>query len=151
MEITGSQKIKASREQVFQGLLNQDVLKNSIPGCEGAETFEDANGKHTSFTVTTGVPGFKGPYRIDLQTTEVTPPSHLVLTASPSSSVGSVVARCPIDLTQEADGSTLLSYSAHAELSGKIAATPEFILKGAVKGALDHFFKSFEKQVLALA
>jgi hypothetical protein len=32
-------------------------------------------------------------------------------------------------------------------MEGKIAATPEIILKGAVKVALDQFFKNFEKQV----
>ncbi len=35
-------------------------------------------------------------------------------------------------------------------MEGKVAATPEFILKPAVKKALDEFFKNFEKQVSAV-
>jgi len=42
---------------------------------------------------------------------------------------------------------TNLSYNAVATLEGKIANTPELIIKGAVKVALDQFFKNFEKQV----
>jgi carbon monoxide dehydrogenase subunit G len=41
----------------------------------------------------------------------------------------------------------MLNYNAHAEIEGKIASTPEIVLKGAVKMALGQFFKNFEKQV----
>ncbi|TME06156.1 MAG: hypothetical protein E6I80_14890 [Chloroflexi bacterium] len=60
--------------------------------------------------------------------------------------MGSVKAACTVDLADDADN-THLSYNADAEMEGKIAATPEIILKGAVKIALDKFFKNFEKQV----
>ncbi|MBV9708536.1 MAG: hypothetical protein JO125_14145, partial [Chloroflexi bacterium] len=66
----------------------------------------------------------------------------------PSSSLGSINATCVVDLAEEAQ-STNLSYNAHAEMEGKIAAMPDMILKGAVKVALDQFFKSFEKQVVS--
>jgi hypothetical protein len=36
-------------------------------------------------------------------------------------------------------------------MEGKIAATPEVIAKGAVKVALDQFFKNFEKQASVYA
>ena len=81
-----------------------------------------------------------------LQTGEVVAPSRVVLIAEPKSSMGSVKAACTVDLADDADN-THLSYNADAEMEGKIAATPEIILKGAVKVALDQFFKNFEKQV----
>jgi len=69
-----------------------------------------------------------------------------VLIAEPTSSLGSVKAACTVDLVEEA-AATAMSYAAHAELTGKIAATPEFVIKSAVKSALDQFFKNFNKQV----
>jgi carbon monoxide dehydrogenase subunit G len=45
------------------------------------------------------------------------------------------------------DAGTHLNYNANAVMDGKIAATPDMIVKGAVKVALDQFFKNFEKQV----
>ncbi len=146
MDITGNQKINAPQQQVFQALLNPDVLKNSVPGCEEAEFVETPEGRQLKLTVSPNIPGLKGPYRVYLQAKDVVAPSHLVLVAEPTSSIGSVKAACTIDLAQEATY-TSLNYAAHADLSGKIAATPEIIVKPAVKSALDTFFKNFEKQV----
>jgi carbon monoxide dehydrogenase subunit G len=149
MEITGSQKVKATRQQVFNALLNPEVLKNSIPGCDSAEFVDFPSGRQLKLSVSPNLPGLKGPFTIFLQTGEVVAPSRVVLIAEPTSSLGSVKATCVTDLTDDAEG-TLLSYSAQAQIDGKIAATPEFVIKGAVKVALDQFFKNFEKQVSSI-
>jgi len=149
MDITGSQKIKAPRQQVFSALLNPEVLKESIPGCENAKLVDTPLGQQLKVKISPNIPGLKGPYVVFMRTGEVIPPSRVVLIAEPSSSAGSVKATCLVDLAEEA-GITKLSYNAHAEMEGKIASTPEIILKGAVKVALDQFFKNFEKQVVAI-
>lgn len=146
MEITGNQKVKASRQQVFNALLNPEVLKNCVPGCESAEFVDFPTGRQLKLTVSPDFPGFKGPYNIFLQTADVVPPSHLVLIAEPTSSFGSIKSNCAIDLIEDAEG-TNLAYTAQASLEGKIAATPEILIKGAVKAALGAFFKNLEKQV----
>ena len=148
MDITGNQKIKAPRQQVFQALLNPEMLKDSIPGCESAEIVDFPTGPQLKLVISPNIPGFKGSHTVFLQTGEVIPPSRVVLIAQPSSSLGSINATCVVDLAEEAQ-STNLSYNAHAEMEGKIAAMPDMILKGAVKVALDQFFKSFEKQVVS--
>jgi|SRR6185312_8164701 len=149
MDVTGTQKIKAPRQQVFQALLNPNVLKESIPGCESAELVESPAGSQLKLAVAPNLPGMKGAYAIYVRTGEVVAPSRIVLITEPSSSIGSIKATCAIDLADHAEG-TMLSYNAHAEIEGKIAATPEFVIKGAVKVALDQFFKHFEKQVLSM-
>ena len=146
MNITGRQKIKAPQSQVFYALLNPSILQESIPGCESAELVDMADGQQLKLKISPNIPGFKGPYVVFLQTGEVVAPSRVVLIAEPKSSMGSVKAACTVDLAEEADN-THLSYNADAEMEGKIASTPEIILKGAVKVALDQFFKNFEKQV----
>lgn len=149
MEVSGSQKIKAPREVVFQGLLNPQVLQNSIPGCESAEFVDFPTGRQLKMTISIDFPGLKGSHTIFLQTGEVVAPSRVVLITEPSSPFGSVKATCTIDLSEAADG-TDLSYSALAEREGKIAAIPDIMIKGAVKSALDRFFKNFEKQVASI-
>jgi carbon monoxide dehydrogenase subunit G len=150
MNISGNQKIKAPRPDVFSALLNPEVLQESIPGCENAELVEMAGGQRMKLRISPNIPGLKGPYNVYLQTGEVIAPSRVVLIAEPTSSIGSIKATCVVDLTEEANGPTNLSYNAHAEMEGKIASTPEIILKGTVKVALDQFFKNFEKQVSAI-
>ena len=151
MDITGSQKIKAPRPQVFAALLNPDVLKESIPGCESAKLVDMAGGQQLKLRISPNIPGFKGSHVVFLQTGEVVAPSRVVLIAEPTSSMGSIKAICTVNLAEDAGGAaTILSYNAHAEIEGKISNTPEIILKGTVKVALDQFFKHFEKQVVAI-
>jgi len=146
MDISGSQKIKASQQRVFQAIFDPTILKNSIPGCGGAEYVDTPVGRELLLTVSPSVPGLKGPYQIPLRTEDVVEPSHLVIVAEPSSSIGSVKARCTVDLA--ADGaSTVVNYTANAVLDGKIGAIPEIVIKPALKGAVDHFFKNLEKQI----
>jgi|SRR5579859_3940454 len=149
MKISGSQKIKAPQAQVFSALLNPDVLQESIPGCESAKLVDMPTGQQLRLKISPNIPGLKGPYVVFLQTGEVVAPSRVVLIAEPKSSMGSIKATCTVDLSEVAD-STNLNYNASAEIEGKIASTPEIILKGAVKVALDQFFKNFEKQVSAI-
>lgn len=146
MDISGNQKVKAPRPQVFNALLNPEVLKNCIPGCEGAEFVDSPSGRQLKLVVSPNIPGLKGPYNVFVQTREVVAPSHVVLIAEPTSSIGSVRATCTINLADDAEG-TLLNYSGHAEMEGKIAATPDIIINGGMKMALGQFFKNFEKQV----
>ena len=149
MDFSGSQTIKATRPQVFHALLNPEVIKNSIPGAEAAEFVDFPTGRQLKLTISVNLPGIKGSHTIFLQTGEVVEPSRVTLITEPNSSLGSVKATCTVDLTDAADG-TLLSYSAHADRSGAVAAIPELVVKGAVKPALDTFFKNFEKQVSAI-
>jgi uncharacterized protein len=146
MDVSGNQKVKAPRPQVFNALLDPEVLKNCVPGCEGAEFVDFPTGRQLKLVVSPNIPGLKGPYNVFLQTGEVVAPSRVVLIAEPKSSVGSIKATCIIDLTDDAEG-TQLNYSGHAEIEGKIAATPDIVMNGAMKMALGQFFKNFEKQV----
>jgi len=146
MDVSGSQKVKAPRPHVFNALLDPEVLKKSVPGCDSAEFVDFPTGRQLKLTVSPSIPGLKGPYNVFLQTGEVVAPSRVVLIAEPTSSMGSIKATCTIDLNEDGRG-TNLNYNAHAVMDGKIAATPDIIVKGAVKVALDQFFKNFEKQV----
>lgn len=148
MDIAGSQKVTAPREKVFNALLDPEILKKSVPGCESAEFVNMGGGQQLKLIITTGVPGFKGPYDIFVRTGEVVAPSRVVLITEPESSLGSVKATCTVDLSDDPAG-TSLNYNAHAEMAGKIGSVPEVVIKPAVKGALDKFFSSFEKQVSA--
>jgi carbon monoxide dehydrogenase subunit G len=148
MEITGSHTITAGSLQVFQALLNPVALKESIPGCSAAEYTEVAwaPGQYIKLTISPSFPGLSGTYDVYVKPEEVVEPSHLVLVSTPSSAIGSINARCVVDLV--ADGAnTTVNYATTATLEGKLAATPEFVVKPAVKGFLDRFFKNLEKYV----
>ncbi len=149
MDVSGSQKVKAPRPHVFNALLDPEVLKKSVPGCDSAEFVDFPTGRQLKLTVSPSIPGLKGPYNVFLQigSQSRTPTMDtVVLIAEPTSSIGSIKATCAIELTDEPEG-TLLNYNGNAEMNGKIAATPDMIINGTMKVALNNFFKNFEKQV----
>jgi carbon monoxide dehydrogenase subunit G len=150
MDVSGNQKVKAPRQTVFNALLDPEVLRKSVPGCDSAEFVDFPTGRQLKLVVSPSIPGLKGPYNVFLQTGEVIPPSRVVIIAEPTSSMGSIKATCTIDLVDDG-GITNLNYNANAVMDGKIAATPDMIVKGAVKVALDQFFKNFDKQVSQVA
>ena len=152
MDVSGSQKVKAPRPHVFNALLDPEVLKKSVPGCDSAEFVDFPTGRQLKLTVSPSIPGLKGPYNVFLQigSQSRTPTMDtVVLIAEPTSSIGSIKAICTVELTDE-PGGTLLNYNAHVSMDGKIAATPDMIINGAMKVALSNFFKNFEKQVSAV-
>ena len=146
MDVSGSQKVKAPRPYVFNALLDPEILKKSVPGCDNAEFVDFPTGRQLKLIVSTSIPGLKGPYNVYLQPVEIVAPSRVVLKAEPHNSMGSIKATCIIDLIEDGTD-TNLNFSANAIMNGKIAATPDIIVKGAVKVALDQFFKNFEKQI----
>src|SRR5216684_631931 len=115
MDFSSSHKVKAPRAQVFESLLNPEILKNSVPGCESAEFVDFPTGRQLKVTISPSIPGLKGPYKVFLQTGEVVAPSRVVLIATPKNSAGSVKATCVVDLAEDAEG-TNLSYNAQAEI-----------------------------------
>ena len=121
MDVSGSQKVKAPRPYVFNALLDPEILKKSVPGCDNAEFVDFPTGRQLKLIVSTSK-------------------------AEPHNSMGSIKATCTIDLIEDGTG-TNLNFHANAIMDGKIAATPDIIVKGAVKVALDQFFKNFEKQI----
>ena len=159
MEISGTQKVKAPRPQVFDALLNPEVLKNSVPGCDSAEFVDFPTGRQLKLVISPSIPGLKGPYNVFLQNGTASaaaslPPaadqwSRIVYIAEPTSSFGSIKATGVIDLADDPAG-TMLSYKADAEVSGKVAGIPDMVVNGAVKMALGQFFKNFAKQVSAV-
>jgi len=150
VEIVGSQKINAGQRQVFQALLEPKALKESIPGCSEAEYVEmpgtPEGGRHIRLVISPNFPGLNGPYEIFIRPEDLIEPSHIVLKCSPSSAIGSIDARCIVALVDEGPQTTI-NYLTTATLEGKIALTPEFVIKTAVKGVLDHFFKNLEKHI----
>src|SRR5437762_13015335 len=109
MDVSGSQKVKALRPHVFNALLDPEVLKKSVPGCDSAEFVDFPTGRQLKLTVSPTIPGLKGPYNVFLQTAEVVAPSRGVPIAAPTSSMGSIKATCTLDFNAHG-GATNLNY-----------------------------------------
>src|SRR5512135_461924 len=114
MNVTGSQKIGASRQHTKDMLLNPETLKKSIPGCEGAEFVDFPTGRQLKLVISVNLPGLKKQHEVFLRAGEVVAPTRVVFISEPNGSSGSIKAVCTVDLMDDPMG-TNLNYNASAE------------------------------------
>ena len=143
MKLSGTHKFKAPSTQVFNAILNPDVLKACIPGCDSIEYLDSS---HIQANLALPFPGLKGPYGLIVNIANQQAPRYLELQLQRSGRGGSVNAVSQINLSDEADGTTL-SYNANAELSGAAALANNIIGEGAAKNMLGTFFKNLDKTI----
>lgn len=144
MDINGSHQFaNATPQQVWNALMNPDVLKASIQGAQQVEVTPNA------VTVTATLPGaipMLGGKSITggANITEQTPPTHAVLSVDRSGSFGSIKGQMTIDLVAAGAGTTL-NYNGHFDTGGMIGMVPG--VGGMAKSALDGFFKNVESKI----
>ncbi len=143
MKLNGSYKFKASSSQVFNAILNPTVLKACIPGCKAVE-YIDPNSIKAS--ITTPLPGLKGPYNVIINIAQKQAPNYLTLRVQRQGTGGSINALSNINISDEGDGS-LLKYDANADLSGPVAIANNPIGEGFTKSSLGSFFKNLDKTI----
>jgi carbon monoxide dehydrogenase subunit G len=143
MKINGTHKFnKVSSTDVYNAILNPNILQSSIPGCNSVEIL-DAN--RMKVNITTPLPGLKGPYGIVVNV-EQPAPNKLVLSVQRKGTGGSINASSLISIQDEADGA-LLSYEASADLQGPIAIANNPIGQGITKNSLGAFFKNLDSAI----
>ncbi|GCE02855.1 CoxG family protein [Dictyobacter aurantiacus] len=143
MKLSGTHKFKASSVQVFNAILNPEVLKASIPGANSV-SYENPNTLYVE--ITTSLPGLRGPYGLNLNIVRRQDPSYLELQLLRQGKGGSINAVAQISLVDEADGA-LLTYNGNAELEGPVAIASNPLGQGIVKNSLSSFFKNLEKNI----
>lgn len=142
MKLNGTHKFKASSYQVFQAILNPNVLKECIPGCQ---SIENLNAESIMANITTPLPGLKGPYSAIIHIAQRQEPSILVLEVQRQGRGGSIKATSHINITDDVDGGALLTYNATADLSGPVSIANNPLGENITKNSLGTFFKNLDK------
>jgi len=143
MKLNGTHKFKAASAQVFNAMLNPEVLKSCIPGCESVE-YLTANQMQVSMT--TPLPGLKGPFGIPITITQCQEPDFLEFQVQRQGAGASVSATGKITLIDEPDGA-LLVYDANAQLTGAAAIANNPFGARTIKGSLHFCFKNLDAAI----
>jgi len=144
MKLNGTHKFKATGTQVFNAILNPEILKSSIPGCEAVAY---SSPSQITVDITTPLPGLRGPIPMAIDIVNQQAP-NIELQVQRTGKGGSVNAVCKISIADEAGGA-LLSYDAKADLEGMIAVADNPIGQPIVKNSLNSFFKNLDKALEA--
>ncbi|TWI58147.1 SRPBCC family protein [Halalkalibacter nanhaiisediminis] len=144
MDGNGSLKLDANKEKSWNVLLDPDVLERCIMGCEKLELV-DENTYHADLSV--GIAAVKGQYTSIIKITNVEKPERYTLIVKGEGGPGNVEATANIELTEQDEQTTVLSYSYEAEVGGKVAMVGQRMLGGVAKLIIKDFFKKFAKEL----
>jgi len=148
MEITGESLIPAPQQRVWEALNDPSVLKASIAGCQQLDKLSD-----TEFAaiVTTRVGPISTTFRGSVTLSELDAPNSYTLTGRGQGGAAGF-ARMVSRVTLAPQGEqTLLRYTAHAEIGGKLASVGSRLVQSVARKNADDFFSAFARQLGAPA
>jgi hypothetical protein len=140
LKIEGNYSFNATRERVWQVLLDPKIMAQCMPGCESMN--EVAPDKYET-VMKVGVASVKGTFKGKVAIKDKQAPAHYVLSGEGSGGPGFMQGDVAIDL-EECNGQTLLKYSTEPKIGGLIASVGSRMLNGVAKLMAEQFFKKME-------
>jgi len=140
MDFTGRYSIPAPPETVWQALNDAEILKRCVPGCEELEKTSDTDFRAVA---TLKIGPMKASFRAKIALSDLAPPRRCKITGEGQGGVaGFAKGHAEVELAPEGAG-TLLSYTAHASVGGKLAQIGQRLIDSAAKQLADDFFARF--------
>ncbi len=145
MDMSGSQRIEASRQRVWEGLNDPDVLKQCIPGCEAIELTSptEMNAK-----AVLKIGPVKASFAGKVTLSELDPPNGYTITGEGQGGVaGFAKGGATVRLEADGEDATILHYDAKADVGGKIAQLGARLIDGTAKKLAGDFFERFSQAI----
>lgn len=144
MEITGTQTIAAPRQQVWDALNDPAVLKLSLPGCISVDRTSPEEFK---VVMAAAIGPLRARFNGVLRMSDVNAPESCTMVfEGQGGAVGFGKGNSVVKLS-ESNGQTELSYSAEAQVGGKLAQVGSRLIDSVARKMADDFFKAFKAQL----
>jgi hypothetical protein len=148
MEMTGEYRIPASREKVWEALNDPEVLKVCIPGCE--ELTKDSD-TELSAKVKTRVGPVSAKFAGKVTLSDINPPESYKISGEGTGGVAGFAKGGAVVNLAEDGAETILTYTATAQVGGKLAQIGSRLIDATAKKMADQFFSKFAAEVGATA
>lgn len=144
MEFSGEYRIPARQQQVWDALNDPAVLLASIAGCKQLEKVSDSE---FNAIVVTRVGPISATFRGSVTLSDLKPPHSYTLTGQgQGGAAGFARMQARVNLKEEG-AETVLSYTASAEIGGKLASVGSRLVQTVAKKNADDFFSAFARQL----
>jgi carbon monoxide dehydrogenase subunit G len=144
MQITGTQSIAATRDQVWSALNDPAILKGCLPGCESVERVTP---ELFRVVVVSAIGPLRARFNGNLQLTQARPPQSCVMVfEGQGGAVGFGKGQATVEL-DEVGNMTELRYSAQAQVGGTLAQIGSRLIDSVARKMSDDFFEAFRKLV----
>ena len=144
MKMTGTQRISAAPQRVWQALNDPAVLRASIPGCQSLD--READDRYAAVVeVKIGPIGAR--FRGTVSIADIEPGKGYTLALQGNGGIaGSVKGSATVRLREEAGG-TLIAYEVDAEVGGRMAQLGGPIIDATARQLAGKFFARFAEAV----
>lgn len=144
MEMTGEQLIPASQQETWNALNDTGVLKACVPGCESIEA---AGNDEYVVLMTARVGPVSAKFKGKMKLSDVKPPeSYTIAFEGQGGVAGFAKGSASVRLAPDGHG-TKLTYSAKANVGGKLAQIGSRLVDAAAQKVAGDFFAAFNAKV----
>jgi carbon monoxide dehydrogenase subunit G len=144
LEFSGAPEIGASREKVWDRLMDPEFIAASAPGVESVEAVDP-----THFRVNSGIG--VGPVRLafnlDIELSGIVAPDRLTMTARGKASGSTVDVVSNVRLEEVGADRTRLNWSATSEISGAVTSIGPRLLEAIGRRLTEEFWNDFARRV----
>jgi len=142
MELSGEHTFDAPRERVWQFLLDPDVLRQCLPGCE---KLDEIGPEEYEATMKIGVAAIRGTYQGRVKISDKQEPDRYRMLVEGKGPAGQITGEGTLELHAEG-GRTRVSYTGTANVRGTLARVGARVMQPAAKMIVGQFFNCLERK-----
>jgi len=144
MDMTGEYRIAAARDVVWAALNDAEVLKACIPGCQELEKTSDTE---MTALVVLKIGPVKAKFKGAVELVNINAPEGYTIQGEGTGGIAGY-AKGSADVALAADGDeTVLTFTANANVGGKIAQLGSRLIDSTAKKLANKFFDNFHKHL----
>jgi hypothetical protein len=145
MQLTHQQTLPVSQSQAWEALNDTSLLQQAIPGCE---SLTPAGENQYELLITAAIGPVKAKFKGKLQLENLLPPSSYTLRfEGQGGAAGHGKGNAEVRLEAVGANQTMLHYTAHATVGGKIAQIGSRLVDMAAQKMATEFFETFNTKL----
>ena len=144
MELTGEHTFAAPRERVWAFMLDPEVLRQCLPGCEQLDLIGP---DEYSATMKIGVAMIRGTFQGKVKITDKQEPERYTMAVEGSGPQGQVSGVGTLELIDQGE-TTLVRYKGDANVRGTLARVGARVVQPAARMIVGQFFERMENEAV---
>jgi len=145
MELTETYTLPVPQQRAWEALNDTEILRASIPGCDSIEPDGD---NAYAVTLSASVGPVKARFKGRMELTDIDAPNtYTIVFEGQGGAAGFGKGQTHVKLEPDGDEATKLTYTATAQVGGKLAQIGSRLVDGAARKIAGEFFKRFGEQL----
>lgn len=147
MKVSGDFTFDAPQSEVWEALLDPEVLASVLPGCEKLDLVGE-NQYEGALKIKVGP--VQGKFQGKIGLSDIVPPEGYAMTVDGRGAPGFVKAKAKVSLAPTAGGAkTVMTYDSDAQVGGRIATVGQRLLDSSAKAIIKQSLEGLDKVLAA--